>query len=144
MARAMAKCFKQLSSLEPAKGARLHTQRPHWWVATKCRARGAWPYTKRKHICRSRRKIPRSGNRQTKRLRALLRLVGSQRGELLYLQEQAAQHQHEIRNYKAMIDRLSGKCKDLQKDVDELNELLGKLDANTQARIVEGYVLGLL
>ena len=57
------------------------------------------------------------------------------REELLQLREQAAQYQLENRNYKAMADRL-------QKDVDELNELLGMLDATTQARMVEVSVLG--
>ena len=51
------------------------------------------------------------------------------------MREQAAQYQLEKRNYKAMADRL-------QKDVDELNELLGMLDATTQARMVEVSVLG--
>ena len=54
---------------------------------------------------------------------------------MLYLGEQAAQYQLEKLSYEAMIDRL-------QKDVDELNELLGMLDATTQARMVEGTVLG--
>jgi len=57
------------------------------------------------------------------------------REELLQLREQAARYQLDKRNYKAMADRL-------QKDVDELNELLGMLDATTQARMVEVSVLG--
>ncbi len=146
MARAMAKRFKQRSGLESAKGARA-PPRGTWSQPTGgASARDAWHYTNRKNIWRSRRpwRFPCSGNRHTKRLHDLLRLVGPQRGELLYLREQAAQYQHEKRNYKAMIDRLNGKCKDLQKDVDELNELLGQLDATTQARMVEGSVLGFL
>ena len=136
MARAMAKRVKQRSGLEPAKGARA-PPRGTWSQPTGvASARDAWHYTNRKNIWRSRRKFPCNGNRHTKRLRALLRLVGSQRGELLQLREQAAQYQLEKRNYEAMIDRL-------QKDVDELNELLGMLDATTQARMVEGSVLGL-
>ena len=98
-------------------------------------AQGVWHYPRRKDIWRSRRKFRRNGNRLTNRLRALLRLVGSLRGELLQLREQSAQYQLEKRNYKAMADRL-------QKDVDELNELLGMLDATTQARMVEVSVLG--
>ena len=135
MARAIAKRVKQRSGLEPAKGARA-PPRGTWSQPTGvASARGVWHYPSRKGVWRSRSKFRCNGNRHTKRIRALLRVVGSQRGEVLQLREQAAQYQLEKRNYEAMIGRL-------QKDVDELNELLGMLDATTQARMVEGTALG--
>ena len=136
MARGMARRVKQRSGFEPAKSARA-PPRGTWSQPTGvASARGVWHYPSRKGVWRSRSKFRCNGSRLTNRLRALLRVVGSQRGELLQLREQAAQYQLEKRNYKAMADRL-------QKDVDELNELLGMLDATTQARMVEGSVLGL-
>ena len=135
MARAMAKRSKQTSSLEPAKGA-LAPPRGTWSQGNDvASARGVWHYPSRKGVWRSRSKFRCNGSRLTNRLRALLRVVGSQRGEVFQLREQAAQYQLEKRSYEAMIDRL-------QKDVDELNEVLGMLDATTQARMVEGTVLG--
>ena len=59
-----------------------------------------------------------------------------QREELLQLREQASQYQLDKLDYEATIDRL-------QTDIDGLNALLGMLDATTQARTVEGAVLGL-
>ena len=41
-----------------------------------------------------------------------------------------------------MIERLQAKCQDLQNNVDELNDILGLLDATTQAHMVEVSVLG--
>ena len=135
MARGMAKRVQQRSGLEPAKSARA-PPRGTWSQANGVApARGVWHYPSRKGVWRSRSKFRCNGSRLTNRLRALLRVVGSQRGEVLQLREQAAQYQLEKRSYEAMIDRL-------QKDVDELNELLGMLDATTQARMVEGSVLG--
>ena len=135
MARAMAKRSKQTSFLEPAKGC-ARFPRGTWLRPTAvASANGVWHYPSRKGVWRSRSKFRCNGSRLTNRLRALLRVVGSQRGEVLQLREQAAQYQLEKRSYEAMIDRL-------QKDVDELNELLGMLGATTQARMVEGTVLG--
>ena len=135
MARAMAKRVKQRSGLETAKSARA-PPRGTWLRPTGvASARGVWHYPSRKGVWRSRNKFRCNGSRLTNRLRALLRVVGSQRGEVLQLREQAAQYQQEKRSYEAMIDRL-------QKDVDELNELLGMLDATPQACMIEGAVLG--
>ena len=132
MARGMARRVKQRSGLEPANNARA-PPRGTWSQANG--ARGVWHSPSRKDTWRSRRKFRCNGNRLTNRLHVLLRLVGSMREEVHQLREQSAQYQLEKRNYKAMADRL-------QKDVDELNELLGMLDATTQARMVEVSVLG--
>ena len=132
MARGMARRVK----LEPAKSARAPPRGTWTQPIDVASARGVWHYPSRKDIWRSRRKLRCDGSRLTNRLRALLRVVGSQRGEVLQLREQAAQYQLEKRNYEAMVDSL-------QNVVDELNELLGMLDATAQARMVEGSVLGL-
>ena len=135
LARGMARRVKQRSGLDPAKTARA-SQRGTWSQANGvASARGVWHYPSRKDTWRSRRKFRCNGNRLTNRLHVLLRLVGSMREELHQLREQSAQYQLEKRNYKAMADRL-------QKDVDELNELLGMLDLTAQARMVEVSVLG--
>lgn len=140
MARPNATYVKQRWGL--ANGART-TPRGTWSQRSGfTAARGAsWHYTDRKPW-RTRRKLPRSGNRHAKRLRSMLKLVMTQRGELLCLREQATRHQQDKHLYEAMIERLQAKCQDLPNHVDELNDILGLLDATTQAHMVEVSVLG--